>query len=244
MREVPAPAVVVGVDGSKVALHAAVWAVDEAVSRDIPLRLVYVVDSMDPVGAGAHDGPQAAACTALHDARQAVESTGEPVKVETEILWGKPLTKLMEESRYAAMVCIGSIGLNHACRGAGSVAATLATSALCPVAVINRPAGGPATPPVSGIAVGVDNGVVLRHAFEEARLRGVPLRFVSGNGSSPTQLSRRTARWTRLYPEVQVETGTHIGRDQLLVVDSHNCRDACSTPAVGCSVLAIRCGNL
>jgi len=250
MHEIPAPAVVVGVDGSKAALHAAMWAVDEAVSRDIPLRLVYVVDPADRVCAGAHnaghDGPHAAASTALHDARQAAEGTGERVKVETEILWGKPLTKLMEESRYAAMVCIGSIGLNHSCLGGGSVAAALATLALCPVAVINRPAGAPATPAVSGITVGVDNGMVLRHAFEEARLRGVPLRFVSGNGSSPTQLSRRTARWTRLYPEVQVQVdaGTHTGRDQLFVVDSHVYRDVRGTPALGCSMLAIRCGNL
>jgi len=247
MREIPAPAIVVGVDGSKSALHAAVWAVDEATNRDIPLRLVYVIDPLHPVAGGhdaGHDGPQAAACTALRDARQAAVSTGEPVKVESEILRGRPLTKLMEESRYAAMVCIGSIGLNHACRGAGSVAAALATSALCPVAVINRQAGAPATPAVSGIAVGVDNGVVLRHAFEEARLRGVPLQFLSGNGSGPPQLGRRLARWTRLYPDVQVETGTHIGRDQLFVVDSHECRDVCGTPAVGYSVLAIRCGNL
>lgn len=126
----------------------------------------------------------------------------------------------------------------------GSVAASLATSALCPVAVINRPAGGPATPALDGIAVGVDNGVVLRHAFEEARLRGVPLHLVSGNGSGSVQLSRRMARWTRLYPDVQVETGTHIGRDQLFVVDSHECRDVCGTPRVEFSVLAIRSGNL
>ncbi len=244
MREVPAPAVVVGVDGSKAALHATVWAVDEALCRDIPLRLVYVIDPLNPVGAGGGDGPQAAACTALHVARQAAESAGKPVKVESEILYGKPLNKLMEESRYAPMICIGSIGLNHACRGGGSVAASLATSALCPVAVINRPAGGPATPALDGIAVGVDNGVVLRHAFEEARLRGVPLHFVSGKGSSPVQLSRRMARWTRLYPDVQVETGTHSGRDQLFVVDSHECRDVCGTPTVEFSVLAIRSGNL
>jgi nucleotide-binding universal stress UspA family protein len=244
MRELPAPAVVVGVDGSKSALYAAVWAVDEAVSRDIPLRLVYVVDPRDPAGAGGHDGPQAAANTALHDARQAAESTGEPVKVETEILWGKPLTKLMEESRYAAMVCVGSIGLNHACRGGGSVAASLATLALCPVAVINRPAGPAATPAVTGIVVGVDNGAVLRHAFEEARLRGVPLGLVSGNRSAPAQLGRRIERWTRLYPEVQVDSATSAGPDQLFVVDSHECRDVCGTPAVGCSVLAIRCSNL
>ena len=39
-----APSVVVGIDGSRTALDAALWAVDEAVSRDIPLRLVYAID--------------------------------------------------------------------------------------------------------------------------------------------------------------------------------------------------------
>jgi hypothetical protein len=28
---------------------------------------------------------------ALHDAHRAVDATGQPVKVESEILWGKPL---------------------------------------------------------------------------------------------------------------------------------------------------------
>ena len=45
MRDSPAssPAVVVGIDGSRTAIDAALWAVDEAVSRDIPLRLVYAI---------------------------------------------------------------------------------------------------------------------------------------------------------------------------------------------------------
>ena len=38
------PSVVVGIDGSRSALDAALWAVNEAVSRDIPLRLVYAID--------------------------------------------------------------------------------------------------------------------------------------------------------------------------------------------------------
>lgn len=39
--------VVVGIDGSQSALDAAVWSVKEAVSRDIPLRLVYAIDPAD-----------------------------------------------------------------------------------------------------------------------------------------------------------------------------------------------------
>jgi nucleotide-binding universal stress UspA family protein len=166
MREpYPAPAVVVGVDGSKAATHAARWAVDEAIGRDIPLRLVYVIDPLDRVGVPALEGRLSAARTALYDAQRAAEGTGEPVKIETEILWGKPPTKLMEESRSAAMVCVGSIGRNHASGGAGSVASTLARSALCPVAVIRRPAGRSETPEVGSVVAEADSGAVLRHAF-------------------------------------------------------------------------------
>ena len=41
------PTVVIGVDGSAAALRAALWAVDEAASRDIPLRLVHALDGED-----------------------------------------------------------------------------------------------------------------------------------------------------------------------------------------------------
>jgi nucleotide-binding universal stress UspA family protein len=91
-----APSIVVGVDGSKAATNAALWTVDEAVNRDIPLRLVYVIDRMDSSDAGEHSGRLAAARAALHDAYRAVDATGQPVKVESEILRGKPLTKLMD----------------------------------------------------------------------------------------------------------------------------------------------------
>jgi nucleotide-binding universal stress UspA family protein len=262
-----APSVVVGVDGSRSATHAGRWAVDEAISRDIPLRLVYVIDPLDASGARVPEGRLAAAHTALHDAQRAAEGTGKSVKIETDILWGKPLTKLMEESRSAAMVCVGSIGLNHACHGGGSVAAALAESALCPVAVIPRPVGRPATHGVGSVVVEADNGVVLRHAFEEARLRGVPLLAISvsraeatddvGGGSrlAQAQLTRRVARWARLYPDVQVESAIVRGSvdrhlaanenaDQLFVTDSHNCHELCGAYNAGCSVLAIRCSNL
>ena len=53
------PSVVVGIDGSRSAIDAALWAVDHAVSRDIPLRLVYAIDPDATTGsdtqAAAHD---------------------------------------------------------------------------------------------------------------------------------------------------------------------------------------------
>lgn len=263
-----APAVVVGVDGSRAAIHAALWAVDEAINRDIPLRLVYVIDPLQESEGGMPDVRHTVARAALYDAYRAVDATGKPVKIETDVLWGRPLTKLMEESRTATMICVGSIGLNHACRGKGTVAASLAGSALCPVAVVHRPPGSTASPKVSGVVAEVENGMVLRHAFEEARLRGVPLHAISahvaeipddvvgdGNRLAQAQLDRRLARWTRLYPDVRVQP-TVVGDSlcgylsqkadsgRLLVTDAPTANDLCGAYSAGCSILSIRCGNL
>jgi nucleotide-binding universal stress UspA family protein len=260
------PAIVVGVDGSKAATNATRWAVDEAVSRDIPLRLVYIIEPPQSSGAGMTRGRVAAARSALFDAQRAAEATGKTVKIETEIRRGKALTKLMDEARSAAMVCVGSIGLNHACHGGGSIAATLAASALCPVAVIRRPVGKELTPKVTRVVAEVDNGAVLRHAFEEARLRRAPLRAIAvsraagpddadGKRLAQAQLNRRIARWTRLYPDVAVESAIVHGSvdqylaaneqpDQLFVTDSHSCYDLCGAYNAGRSVLAIRSCNL
>lgn len=260
----PAPAVLVGVDGSRAAIHAAVWAIDEAVSRDIPLRLVYVIDPHDASGARAGDTRLAVARAALADAHRAVDAAGEPVKIETEILWGRTVSKLLEASRSAVMVCIGQIGLNHACHGGPAVAASLVRSALCPVAVIQQSAGRPTAPRIGDVVTEVDNGTVLRHAFDEARLRRATLRAVSvskvanvrdgtlGTASARGQLDRGLARWMRLYPDVQAEpvivTGgvdrylrAHHDAGQLLVTDSYRAEALCHE---GHSVLAIRCGNL
>ena len=43
------PTIVVGIDGSRSAVEAALWAVDEAVCRDIPLRLLYAIDPTDSI---------------------------------------------------------------------------------------------------------------------------------------------------------------------------------------------------
>jgi nucleotide-binding universal stress UspA family protein len=264
-----APAVVVvGIDGSQQATQAALWAVDEAVSRDIPLRLVYVIDSAELASNGADHVDLAPARAALCDTQRTVEATGEPVKVETEILWGKPLAKLGEESRSATMMCVGSIGMTHACRGEGSVARALPGLAHCPVVVIRPAVGWLASLDAGSIVVEVGNNVVLQHAFEEARLRGAPLRavalwhaetpddIVDGNRLAQAQSNRRITRWQRMYPDVAVEAVAvpgdiwrylaAIGESvQLFVtgVSGHR-RDLDTPERVECSVLTVRGNHL
>lgn len=259
-----APAVVVGVDGSRAAIHAALWAVDEAAGRDIPLRLVYVVDPADLSAADFDRSQFASARKVLYCAQRAVEATGRPVKIETVTLTGKPLATLAEESRSAAMVCVGSIGTKHACRGAGSVAAVLPALAQCPVAVVGVPRGRAVNLEQRSILVGVDNGVALHHAFEEAQLRGVPLRAVAawcpeapedigdGKRMARAHLGRQIARWARLYPDVAIEPtvvrGTlrrYLAQNaesvEVFVTGSGGC--AADRP-VDCPVLTVRASHL
>jgi nucleotide-binding universal stress UspA family protein len=222
------PSVVVGIDGSRAALDAALWAVDEAVSRDIPLRLVYAIDSTDKSDTDTEGAARklASAELPIRYAFTAVESTEKPVKIEVEILQGHPTRVLMEASRAAAMLCVGSIGLKHFTEGrVGSTAATLVASAHCPVAMIRRQGG--ATPSKPGwVVVEVDESVdsiVLQLGVEEAQLRGVPVRVITawrsrftdihddraaseGNRLVRARLDRSLACWRRRYPDLDLRS--------------------------------------
>jgi nucleotide-binding universal stress UspA family protein len=96
--------IVVGIDGSKQAIRAAIWAADEAVSRDTPLRLLHVVDG----NSTDLDRDYEYAEHILHKAWVAVEKTGKQVKLESDIRQGDPVTELVEVSRKAEMMCVGA----------------------------------------------------------------------------------------------------------------------------------------
>ena len=93
----------------------------------------------DPSGTDPQDAARdlAAAEVAVRYAFTAVESTDKPVKIEVEILQDRPTRALLEASRWAALLCVGAMGLKHSAQGRiGSTAAALASSAHCPVAVV------------------------------------------------------------------------------------------------------------
>jgi nucleotide-binding universal stress UspA family protein len=222
------PSIVVGVDGSRSAIRAALWAVDEAVSRDIALRLVSVIA---PVNAHSQLEPaQLAAQTtgaeqSIHHALDAIESTGRSVKLEAEIVRGQPTANLLESARAAAMICIGAIGLRHFDQnGIGSTARALVSEAHCPVAVIRGP-DRPVHENHGWIVVELDqtpeSATVLACGVEEARLRKAPLRVLSswqsrytdvhhsnavadGNRLIRAQLDRRLEQWKQRYPDLDV----------------------------------------
>ena len=105
--------------------------------------MLYVIEPTDATSVdrqdAAHDLARGSATAeiAVRFAFMAVESTERPVKIEVEILQGRPTHALLQASRSAAMICVGSLGLRHATQGrVGSTAAALAASAHCPVAII------------------------------------------------------------------------------------------------------------
>jgi nucleotide-binding universal stress UspA family protein len=233
--------VVVGIDGSKAAIRAALWAVDEAVSRDAPVRLLCATEREDT---------KAGAETAIRQAITAIEAAGKPAKIETEVSHGPAIGSLISASASAAMVCVGAVGLRHFRPGrVGSTAAALAVSARCPVAII-RGRDDHAYPPAQGIVVEVDgspdNGVLLGAAVEAARLRNAPLNAIICRQAAPgddqaaednrralADLDRRLARWKRRHPDLRVESAAVHGSlleyvacnrrsVRLVIVGAHN----------------------
>jgi nucleotide-binding universal stress UspA family protein len=212
--------VVVGIDGSEAAITAAIWAATEAVHRDVPLRLVHAIAlGGGPllVPDGGTEAEREYAEMALRAVSAAVETTGLPVKIETEVRWGSSDTVLVDESRTAAMVCVGSTGIGAvSSRLLGSTAADVAQHALCPVAIIRTPH----VKPLSGtdwIVVAIDDSAeddaVVEFAMAEAALRHAPILAVGvwseDFGDTPyDELDRRVQVWRDRHPEIHVHPVT------------------------------------
>lgn len=115
--------IIVGIDGSHAAITAALWGVDEAISRAVPLRLVSVIKPTHP-SPDDYDRDLAHAERSLREAQSAVEAAGKLVKIETDIPRGPAGPVLVEASRDAEMICVGSVGIG---RYASSILGSTAT---------------------------------------------------------------------------------------------------------------------
>jgi nucleotide-binding universal stress UspA family protein len=151
-------AIVVGVDSSDSARHAAEWAADLAAVWRAPLRLVHTV------GEGVPD----AVPTWLHELRDAAERVGVE-QAEAEVLTGVVVEVLLRGSRDAGLLVVGSYG-EGARSGmlAGITALALLNGASCPVAVV-RGRGPHLPPPRSGpVVVGADGSAAAEVALDLA----------------------------------------------------------------------------
>jgi nucleotide-binding universal stress UspA family protein len=136
--------VVVGIDGSPEAETALRFAADEAAKRGLPLRIVCAWEAPAGTYIGEAFAPTADGIVeAEHHAddvlRAALERLAGGAAIETEALAveGSPAQVLIEQSRDAALLVVGSRG-----RGAaaglllGSVSQKLTQHAPCPLAVV------------------------------------------------------------------------------------------------------------
>lgn len=197
----PSRPVVVGVDGSHAAVAAALWAVNEALRHDVPLRLMCVVDGDDDTDSAAHD--LASAEIAVRECIVAVEAGRTPVKIETEIRQGDPTEVLIEASTSALMLCVGATGQEHTPGVAlGARIGELTSAAHCPVAVI-RPdsAALDASAVVAEIDDSCDIAAVLEHGVAEARAGTPPCpSWRPGSRDSPTFTTPRPGRPATVAP--------------------------------------------
>lgn len=226
MREnLPAsPAIVVGIDGSHRSIDAALWAIDEAVERDLPLRLVYAIEPRKVGDSASATYDFANAESAVRQAAMAIESAERPVKIEVEIVQDRPVAALLAASRSAAMICVGALGMNHATgKRLGSTVSGLVTNAHCPVAII-RPKRKHQIEPgwiVTEFENSAEGPTILGHALDEARLRKAPLRVLAtwqpgfpdiqdthasaeGTRQAKANLERMLTRYRLLYPELDI----------------------------------------
>lgn len=174
-RSIDGP-VLVGIDGSKHAVRAALWAVPEAIARDVPLRLVCVIDP----NAKHLDREFETAEKVLHEAWVVAESTGLPVKVESVILQGDPAEELANASREAQLICVGSRGVGDSkAHTDGSTAAVLAKTAASPVAIVRRRRSEQPLPYDRWIVAALEDSpaasAVLQAALDEASSRHGPV---------------------------------------------------------------------
>ncbi|MBF6297391.1 universal stress protein [Nocardia amamiensis] len=223
-----------GSDGSAESIVAVRWAAQTAALHDAPLHIQLVMESSP--AADTNDPPRPAALLRVREADEAMERAASAaeaaahavrdIAIGTEIRTAHVATALIERSRTAAMLVVGTRGAGRIQRVLlGSVSTAVARDADCPVAVV--PSEAPLWDRASTcpVVVGVDGSGAEQAAIEvavtEASLRGVELVAVhtggeieppAATGSDWTELRRteeavlatRLAGWQERYPEVPI----------------------------------------
>jgi nucleotide-binding universal stress UspA family protein len=164
---VPAGSIVVGVDGSEHAQRALGWAVEQAAVMHRPLALVQCA-------------PHAEAPGILTAAARTVEFLDDGVGFTVHRVDDDPRDVLGELANDAALVVLGSRGRGSVRTALlGSVSASVARAAACPVVVCRPAHAGTGDARRPHVVVGSDGspqaGPVLEFAFEQASLHGWPL---------------------------------------------------------------------
>lgn len=230
--------VVVGVDGSEGADEAVRWAARLASGRGLELDIVHCLQVAALYYGGGLAGGDVLFDQLRHDAdgivaraRELARAIDAALTVRTEVLTTAPPAGLLDRSRRVRMVVLGRSGAGgFTGMLLGATAATVASHAECPVAVVRGRHGDGAVPSDGPVVVGVDctpnSEAAIAVAFEEASFRKVPLVAVhawndvtydladstarlmpqpeSPEPAEERLLAQRLAGWQEKFPEVQV----------------------------------------
>lgn len=181
--------VIAGVDGSAASNAAVRWAAHDAALRNVPLLLVHLlspvaspwgqIPPLDEFAVWRENEGRRILAGSLKIARD--NTQGDPgIRIETELLFSAIVPALLDLSKDAELVVVGSYGRGALARGLiGSVSSSLVRSAHCPVGVIHdedpqRPHRAEA-PVVVGIDGSSTSDLAVAIAFDEASRRRVRL---------------------------------------------------------------------
>ncbi|GAA4601865.1 nucleotide-binding universal stress UspA family protein [Actinoplanes octamycinicus] len=228
--------IVVGYDGSAEARKAARWALDEAERSDVPVELVYAYEwptyvpaaAMMPAAAVYPDvDTDLAVAEMLGRAVDTAMSSHPGVRVWARVEHSTAAVALLQRAADASLVVLGGRRPTGMRAWLGSTSGSVSAHARCPVVVVR---GEPrATDPVvAGVDESEAAGLVLGFAFEQAAVRGVPVRAVHGwsppdgrdllcetnlraIGEERGRLEALVGCWRRRYPGIPVSAEVMVG---------------------------------
>lgn len=229
------PNILVGVDGSPASDCAVAWAARDAAMRGARLSIVHAVK---PIGVMLPAMPAPASFTRWQAERAQVivddadeiarRSTAghEAARVESGVVFAPVVPALIDLSKEAQLVVVGSRGLGALARTIlGSVSTSLIQHAHCPVAVIHDEEPPMPHPAEAPVLVGIDGSpaseLATAVAFDEASRRRVELialhvwsdievldfpeiDWPAVKPQAAETLAERLAGWQERYPDVKV----------------------------------------
>ncbi|WP_328401643.1 universal stress protein [Nocardia sp. NBC_00403] len=253
------PPVIVGIDGSSAATEALRWAAVDAVRHRAPLHIVYGIGAPADFGPGIafnqidYDAYREAGAKAVAAASEFATAAAAPLDdldIATFVVEAPPIPVLLDRSKDARMLVVGTRGMGAFRRGLlGSVSTAVARHAHCPVAVVPEPPKFDPRRVLGPVLVGVDGSPsstrAIDIAFDEACRRDVAVRAVltwsefnryipraDMQKEAEELLSESLAGRAEKYPDVEVQRIVAEDRPakrllaeaetaQLIVVGSH-----------------------